>query len=332
MDTRLFKTWLGKFGGENFKDFLVFLVFLFFSTLFWMVFTLSEVHESTVQVELKLTDVPQDIVITEPLPAAILVQVQDRGMSFMHYWMRGVRPVEVPYTNLSGEKEGRVQVPLADVQRMLRVNLLESSKVLKITPDSLEYWYNQGGSKVVPLVLCGQVTAGNGHVVTDVDLSPHHVSVIAPRQVLDTLSAVYTMPTCLANLQESRSETLKLRPVRGAKFETETARVEAQVDILVEKSVTVPVQFDGFPEGTTLRLFPTPDIKVVYSAGYTASKDIEPEDFSIRLSYDQILELQRLGLEKIPMMLSTMPPTAVNVHLEPSEVDYLLESTGEQGE
>lgn len=332
MDARQFKTWIGKLGKQNLKDVLVFLLFLLCSTLFWMVFTLSEVHESTVLVELKLTDVPNDIVITEPMPATIQVQVQDRGMSFMHYWMRGVRPIEIPYANATGEKEGRVRVPVADVQRLLRVNLLESSKVLKITPDSIEYWYNQGGSKVVPLMLSGEVTAGNGHLVTGVSLSPLHVSVIAPRQVLDTLSAVYTMPTGLTNLQTNKSETLRLRPIRGAKFETETARVEASVDILVEKSVTVPVQFDGFPDGTTLRLFPTPDIKVVYSAGYTASKDIKPEDFSIRLSYDQILDLQRLGLGKIPMMLTTMPPTAVNVHLEPSEVDYLLESTGEQEE
>lgn len=332
MDLRQFKTWTGKLGGQNFKDFLVFLVFLVFSTLFWVVFTLSEVHESTVQVELSLTDVPEDVVITEPLPATIQVQVQDRGMSFMHYWMRGIRPIEIPYTNESGKKEGRMRVPVADVQRLLRMNLLESSKVLKITPDSLEYWYNRGESKVVPLMLCGEVTAGNGHLVTGVTLSPRHVSVTAPRQVLDTLSAVYTMPTGLTDLLANKSETLRLRPIRGAKFETETAEVEATVDILVEKSVTVPVQFDGFPEGTSLRLFPTPDIKVVYSAGYAASKDIRPEDFSIRLSYDQILELQRLGLGKIPMMLSTMPPTAVNVHLEPSEVDYLLESTGEPEE
>lgn len=332
MDARQLKTWFGKFGGQNFKDFLVFLLFLLCSTLFWMVFTLSEVHESTVQVELKLTDVPRDVVITEPLPPAVQVQVQDRGMSFMHYWMRGVKPIEIPYANPSGEKEGCVQVAMADVQRILRTNLLESSKVLKITPDSLEFWFNRGGSKVVPIVLSGQVTAGSGHVVTDVNVSPRHVSVIAPRQVLDTLSAVYTMPTCLTNLQADRSEALKLRPVRGAKYETESARVEAKVDILVEKSVTVPVLLDGFPEGTTLRLFPTPDIRVVYSAGYTASKDIRPEDFSIRLSYEQILNLQRLGLEKIPMMLSTMPSTVVNVHLDPSEVDYLIESVGEQDE
>lgn len=332
MDTRWFETWGRRLGGQNFKDVLVFLVFLVFSTLFWMVFTLSEVHESTVQVELKLTDVPKDVVITDPLPSTIQVQVQDRGMSFMRYWMRGIKPVEIPYADVSGEKEGRVQVSVSDVQRLLRMNLLESSRVLKITPDSLEFWYNQGNSKVVPLVLCGQVTAGNGHLVTGVNLSPRHVAVIAPKQVLDTLSMVYTMPTGLTNLQTSQSETLGLRPVRGAKFETETAEVEATVDILVEKSVVVPVTLDGFPEGKTLRLFPTPDIKVIYSAGYAASKEIKPEDFAIRISYDQILDLQRLGLGKIPMMLSAMPSSAVNVHLEPSEVDYLIESVGEQDE
>lgn len=332
MDTRPFETLGRKLGGQNFKDVLVFLVFLVCSTLFWMVFTLSEVHESTVPVELKLTDVPRDVVITDSLPSTIQVQVQDRGMSFMHYWMRGVKPVEIPYSNVTGEREGRVQVSVSDVQRLLRMNLLESSKVQKITPDSLEFWYNQGNSKVVPLVLCGQVTAGNGHLVTGVNLSPRHVAVIAPKQILDTLSMVYTMPTGLTNLQASRSEILGLRPVRGAKFETETAEVEATVDILVEKSVVVPVTLEGFPEGKTLRLFPTPDIKVVYSVGYAESKVIKPEDFSIRISYDQILDLQRLGLGKIPMMLSTMPSSAVNVHLEPSEVDYLIESVGELDE
>lgn len=332
MDLRQFKVWTGKLGRQNFKDVLVFLLFLVFSALFWIVFTLSEVHESTIQVELKLTDVPRNVIITEPLPSTIQVQIQDRGMTFLHYKMRGINTLEIPYAGVAGKDEGSVQVSMAEVQRLLRSNLMESSKVLKILPESLEYWYSRGDSKVVPLKLAGQVTPGNGYLVTSVSLSPHTVAVTAPKQILDTLAAVYTMPTGLANLQSNRTETLKICPIRGAMFDRENAEVKASVDVLVENSVVVPIQIDGLPENKSLRLFPTSNATVVYSSGYTKGKDIKPEDFAIHLSYDRILELQRQGLGKIPLKLTSKPSSVFNFHLTPSEVDYVIQSTGEQEE
>ncbi len=335
MDTFQLSTWAKRkkasLGGPNLRDVLLFLVFLLFSSLCWVVITLNEVHESTVSVELKLVDVPSDVLVTDSLPTTVQVQVQDRGMAFLHYWMRGVKPIEISFARYASTREGRVKVPLSDVQKALQKNLLENSKIVRFSPDSLDFWYNHGQSKMVPLVVDGTVTAGDGRYVMEQNISPKEVKVYAPKPILDTLTAVYTMPTTLVGLQQSATEQLKLRPIHGVKMEVDRVKVDATVDVLVENTVSVPILVDGLPEGVTVRLFPVSEAKVVYSACYSDSKSIEDGDFAIRLTYNQIQQHQLQGKDKVLLRLSKKPAAVVSTYLEPEMVEYLVEKTDSIG-
>ena len=48
------------------------------------------------------------------------------------------------------------------------------------------------------------------------------------------------------------------------------------------------------------------------------------------VTYDEILELQKKGVARIPVQIKSIPDDVTNVRIEPGEVDYLIESTDEE--
>ncbi len=67
------------------KEFLIFMCFLVISFTFWFLSTLNDTYEKEVMVPIVLTDVPQDIVITEPLPDSMRVTLRDKGLNLFKY-------------------------------------------------------------------------------------------------------------------------------------------------------------------------------------------------------------------------------------------------------
>ena len=72
------------FNSVN-KEFLIFLFFLGLSGTFWLIMTMNESYEVELPVELKLTHVPQNIVITTELEDTVHVTVRDKGYALLPY-------------------------------------------------------------------------------------------------------------------------------------------------------------------------------------------------------------------------------------------------------
>ena len=79
------------------KEFLVFLFFLALSAGFWLLQTLDETFEAEVKIPLVLVDVPEDVMITTPLPEALEVTVKDKGATLMRYWRHSMQPILISY-------------------------------------------------------------------------------------------------------------------------------------------------------------------------------------------------------------------------------------------
>ena len=67
------------------KKFLIFLFFLFLSTIFWLSIALNEVVEKEISVPIRLVNVPQNAVITTPLPDSVRVTLRDKGFALLSY-------------------------------------------------------------------------------------------------------------------------------------------------------------------------------------------------------------------------------------------------------
>ncbi len=314
-------------SSPRFREFLVFLFFLAISAVFWMLQTLDETLEKKLTVRLELVNVPEGVVITSPLPSELRVKVSDKGTSLIHYIRYGVPPVEVSFNDVAGAGEsGRVSIGTAEAQRLISGSLLSTSRILSISPDTLEFYFNHGLFKSVPVRVAGSIDPSSDCYLLEVKPTPAEVDVYATQEVLDTLTAVYTTPLSLEEVDANTSLNVGLEGLKGAKYSTDKVRVDVEVDVYVENSFDVPIHTSNFPANKFLTTFPS-SVQVSFTVGYTNSKELSADDFVILLTYEEILACQREGKTKIPLSLHNVPEGVTNVRIEPQEVDYLIEQS-----
>ena len=306
--------------GRKNREFLIFLFFFALSAVFWLLQTLNETFETEVVVPLKLNNVPSNLIITSDLPDELHVTVQDKGSILMKYlYGQPLTPVTVDYKNYDfGGMAGRVQVQEAEVRRAIAAQLFSSTRIQSIKPDTLEFFYNRGLKKQVPVLISAQQ-----YYLRHVVAKPDSVVVFAPSSILDTLQAAYTQNFYQAGLVESKNLQIPVRPIRGAKFIPDVLDVQIDVDIYTEKTVEVPIVGVNFPADKDLRTFPS-KVKVTFKVGSKSYKSITADDFVLVISYEELINNES---SKIPLHLKSIPEGVSSVRIHPSEVDYLLEQT-----
>lgn len=311
--------------SSRFKEFLIFLIFFLISSVFWISQSLSETFDVELQIPLRLSDIPSDVVITSELPPYVTLSVRDKGTSLVRY-IYDSEPVKLDFSYVDydiGEKSGKVVLPMNDVVKKFQSQLLSSTVIVSLRPDTLEYYFNTGMRKRVPVRISGKIETSKEYYLKEITLSPDSVEVLAPNAILDTLTEVFTYPTYLTNLCEDAASELILRRIRGAKLIPEHVKMYVDIDMYTDKTITVPIKGIDFPQGKSLRTFPS-NADVTFRVGMSSFKEITEKDFSVTASFNDALE--REG-GKLPLHLVACPDGVSNVRINPDEVDYLIELT-----
>lgn len=311
------------------KEFLIFLFFFLVSAAFWLLQSLNENFDVELKVPLTLEHVPSDVVITSDLPDNLSVMVRDKGTVLVRYlYGKEQIPVVVDYRMYDkGEPSGRVSVALAEVQKKLQGQLLSSTRIVSVKPDTLEYFFSKGARKKVPVRLAGMVETSPEYYLRHVEFVPDSVEVLAPSDILDTITEVSVMPVYWEGLMADKAARLALHKVRGAKFIPNKVELKVLVDLYTEKTVEVPVVGLNFPGSKDLRTFPS-KVKVTFRVGMSQFKNITADDFVLAVTYEELLQNES---PKVQLHLKSMPPGVSNVRIDPSEVDYLIEQVQEEG-
>lgn len=308
------------------RNFFVFLFFLALSAGFWLFLSMEEVYEVEVPVSVSLKNVPENVVITTPLPSTVGMRLKDRGSTLMRYrWDGTIGAIVVDFRDFD-MRSGHVSIPTADVAKAVTQRLQSSTSLLGFTPDTLEYFYNFGLSKQVPVKVAGNITADSLYCIMGNKATPQEVTVYASREILDTLTCVYTRPLALTDLREDVSVRARVDVAQGVKVVPEKVNARVFVDRMTENSLPVKVEYINFPAGKTLRTFPG-YVNVVFQVGMQKYKEITPEKFAIVVSYQEVMAS---GDGKLHLHLKSQPPYVSHVRLEPEDVDFLIEDSGEE--
>lgn len=248
------------------KSFLTFLFFLTLSTAFWCFEAFKEVSTVEISVPLRLTNVPENVVVTTELPKEVRISLRDKNSSLFFYrYFQTMAPVEIDFSHYANPS-CHVRLPKEDVRRGLKNNFETSTELLGLRPDTLEYFYNYGTSKTVETRLQGKLAPADGYYIVRQELHPALATVYATERQLDTISAALTLPYYQTDLTKSLSTQIYLQDVKGAKFLPDTVRLSVEVDRLIEKTLALPVQPLNFPEDVRLRTFPM-KVNVTFQVG-----------------------------------------------------------------
>ena len=304
------------------KEFFVFLFFLLVSAAFWFLSTLNETYEKEVKVAVTITDIPQNIVITEGLPDTIKVTLRDKGFNLIKYtFSDNIRPIRLQFA-LYAKTNSKGSVTPAEIQKIIRNRLDESTTIVTVKADHWDFFFCHGNKKRVPILLNGTITAKQNYYINHISLIPDSVTVLGETEALDTINAVHTNAVTLTNVSESTSRTVTLKRIKGTKLDKETTTLNISADQLTEVIVRVPIRTENVPAGISLKTFPAQvDIRV--AVGVKNSNTIRPEMFSVVADYK---DLSAEPNAKIRLKITVQPRTVVKAYIIQPTVDYLLEN------
>ena len=310
------------FSNTN-KDFLVFLFFLGLSGIFWLSLTLNETYEREFSIPVSVVDIPKNAVLTSDEVDTIKMTIRDKGIVLVAYQYGDyLNRLRIPFKNYT-RNNGSGSVPASELQKLVYQNLVSSSKITACKPDKLEFFYNYGTHKKVPVRWSGRVIPEELYFISRVDYSPDSVTVYASDEKLDSINIIYTETLNYANFRDTLTITCHLAKLKGVKVVPDRVKINFYTDVLTEENIEgVPIQGINLPEGKVLRTFPA-KVTVSFVTGVSVFRNLRPEDFTIVADYN---EIKRHPSEKCRITLKNVPPGISRARLDVTLVDYLIEN------
>ena len=304
------------------KDFLIFLFFFVVSAFFWLMMTLNETYEREIAVPVRLVGVPQNVIITSGIRDTVVVTVRDKGYTLITYvTSHRVRPLYLKFENYANMASGEGTVPIPDIQKLVYQQLYGSSRIVGVKPDRLEFNFNYGQSKRVPVRIAGRVEPGSTYYLANTRFWPDHVIVYANNRILDSIRYVTTEDLEIVNFEDTVIRRVNLKKMQGVKMVPSTVKIGLYPDVLTEESVVVPIVALNMPPGKVLRTFPS-KVKVNFVVGASMFRNIKPAYFKVVADFN---ELSAHPSDKCTIYLQTSPHNVSKARLETNQVDYLIE-------
>ena len=312
------KTFL--FSNLN-KQLLVFIFFLTLSAAFWLFMTLNETYEKEIKLPVQIVNVPKNVVLTSASIDTVRVTVRDRGWIFMSYLFGEKRRiVNINYRNYDRGNGGGI-VPGSDLRRAIEQQLESSSRVSSIKPEKLEFFYNNGEHKRVPVRYSGRVIPEQLYFISQVQYSPDSVDIYASQEKLDSIKSILTEQLNHVGFRDTLHVHSRLLHPSDVKVVPDHIRISFCTDVLTEESISVPIKCVNLPQGKVLRTFPA-KMRVNFVVGVSELRNLRPEDFSVVADY---LEIEQNPSEKCNLYLRSVPHGISRATLEAKQVDYLIE-------
>ena len=305
------------------RELLIFLFFLFLSGVFWLSLTLNETYEQEFAIPVTITDVPKNAVLTSDEVDTVRMTIRDKGIVLAAYHYGDyLRNIQFSFRNYT-RNNGTGLIAAQDIQKTIYQHMLSSSKIVSMKPEKLEFYYNYGTKKQVPVRWNGRVIPEELYFISRVEYSPDSITVYASDEKLDSINMVYTEPHNYANFRDTLIVNCHLSKLRGVKMVPDHIQVSFFTDVLTEERIEgIPIEGINMPEGKVLRTFPA-KVSVTFVTGVSVYRNLRPENFTVVADYQ---EIKQNPSEKCRIYLKDVPAGISRAKLETTMVDYLIET------
>lgn len=311
--------WRGIRKSSRFRSILTFTVFVGISALFWLILTLNESVQDSCVVNVKIVNKPDSVTFISEVPKTIHVEVKDKGSSLMRSsWLK--KPT-VSFSFREFADKGQMTCSKSDIMSALKETFGSSATILSSSLDSLRLVYSDRPGKGLPVVAAVKASARTGYTVYGQPSSePSRVVAYGPREIIDTLTRVWTKPYVESDLSESVSFQAELKSIPGVRLIPGSIHVSVNVEPLVAKEDIVTVVAENVPQDENLLLFPS-NVRVSY---YVPMSEFSDDKKAVRVVVDYNDVAAHMG-ERIPLRIEPVKGVyAVNPRLHSDSVEYTL--------
>ncbi len=299
----------------RFRTALTFLVFVVCAAVFWLILALNDSVQKSVAIRLRIENVPDSVTFINLPPERIHVMVRDQGLSLLRNGILSDAEVSLNFKDYSSK--GWFRIGETEMAAALKSVFGSSATLMSSSVDSLRCLYTTLPGKRVPIQASVDIQAASGKVIRGIKLDPTHVTVFSTRDILDTITRVFTQKVTRRNLEESGRYTADLRGVSGVRIIPSKVSLEVSVEPLVRKESDVHIKVEHTPDNVDLLLFPQ-KVSVIYYVPMSRFSDTP--DFEVWVDYREIAS----GKKSLPVHLGKLPADVYNADLKYPEVEYVV--------
>ena len=311
----------GEIGKKDKAKLLTFLVFLLISTALWFLIKLTKDYSSQTVFTVTYTEVPVNKWVSTPDQQVKCSFVADGFATLRHNLVRErKRVIELPLAEVPYRLEGGVTYSYSSQYVAERIADWLGIPSSNITMNEDKQFFNMEdlqSKELAVLVPLDVKTQRQFSVYGRPQVTPASVTVFGPKNLLDTMTAIYTEPLHAVDASEDIIRTLKIDYYGGAvRAEEETAEVLVEVEQYTEIDIEVPVKI---ADSLTLRFFPeTMKVKCMVPIKDYAS--ITGASFLVLADTAQLHQRKPL----LDIKLDQVPENVHVVKTEPRQVEYLI--------
>jgi len=316
------------FQGNLWKKILTFLFFLLLAFGFWILQSLQQPFEMGIDVPVHYTNIPKGIILNNNVPAEIKVTVKDKGAALLKY-------------TVGKKKYEKLEIDLAQIDLKKSVytvsskelateisNYLSSNAILvSSVPDFLTVEYQALQKKEFPVALSGKLTPAPGYLLTDTALfTPSKVYAYGAKNMLDSLSAIYTENVSIEDIHSPVKKRIKLIAPKGINLNRVEVELNVSAEEFTEKIMQVPVTCRNLPPSYKIHIFPS-TVEVITPVVLADYGKIDAIDFEISIDYLDLIKNQNYTTNVI---LTKKPDWIKSYRINPEKVEFLIEQKSPQ--
>ncbi|WP_375324697.1 YbbR-like domain-containing protein [Flagellimonas sp. GZD32] len=301
----------------------VFSLFLLCSFLAWFISNLSESYESRAYFNLNYRNLPDSLLLGTHSEEQIEAKLRASGFQFLYYnffkQRMDIDVSQVAYQN------GNYFLDEAPLKRQLERQLSQNISLIELDRRQLVVNLYQVDTKKIPIEANIDLKLQQNFILDGkLRISPDSVQVKGPKNEIDTIRVIKTVPIQLTNVNTDFLKDAALVFPKGLDnsiFSIAQVKVSGSVSKFSEKVFEVPIKGINFPEGYQAKIFPN-SVTVLCKATIGRLKEVAASDFEIVADYAQ---LNGSSSSTLFLSLSQKPEDVYDVRMEENTVNFVLE-------
>lgn len=311
---------------RNFKQ-PMFIVFLIIAAILWYTNKLSHTYTASVIVPVKVENSFDAGNWINNGDLNLLCRIQADGYKILMYKFRLEPAVIIPSSmlemKLSDTTSYNYSIDIASLKRAMDNNLTGIS-LLSIQEPSITIEVVPMAEKVVPVKTRLSLSFDRQYMqIGRVEVSPSTVTIKAPKNIVDTISVIYTYPQRISNINTNLRNRVDLIPIEGVVMSAERVYYNIYCSEFTEMNARLPIDIRNAPDSLHPIVMPAQvDIQMnIALSGYEAltHRSLRPyidyNDMASNLS-----DKFRVRIDSLPVTatIKEMVPQYVNLYFEKS--------------
>jgi hypothetical protein len=318
------------FARRNFKSdkrIIVFLIFVFISTIFWFLNQLEQEYETEVTLPVRYTSFPKDKILVNELPRQFDIRVKGYGYKLLEYkisnkFLPFVIDVNTITMRLYSRKDYvKFYALTRNLSDKIEQQLSSELKIITIQPDTLFFDFADRIHKKVPVISKVKPIPASQYLIKgDLKLDPDSIIISGANPIIDTIQQVYTREIELPDLTKDYKESIAIDKYDQVDYSDEEVEIAISIEKFTEGSLKIPLKVKNVPDSLVLRTFPN-EISVSYFVALSDYDKVLPQFFDAEVDFNEI----NFTDNKAKVKITGSPEYIRSLRFYPQAVEYLIE-------